>query len=81
MALVIALSSYVVLEQKLTPGRSRCCIPVTKKVMEVYQWMVLKPKTNLVTDIVTASADIIMKSTYKCLIRNNMNEKDNSSIP
>jgi len=28
MALVIALSSLVVLVQKLTPGRSRCCVSV-----------------------------------------------------
>jgi len=43
---VIALSSKVVLVQKLTPGRFRCCIPITKKdIKSWYLLMVLKPRT------------------------------------
>lgn len=51
-ALVIALSSNVVLQQKLTPSRSRCCIIFTNDtinkllVLQVHQDFIIIPQLH-----------------------------------
>jgi len=73
MALVIALSSKVVLVQKLIPGRFRCCIPVTKK--EIRSWyllMVLKPWTIPMRNKLAASGRVTIKHKHVQSDSNNL---------